>query len=192
MERYLHEFTTVHSSRRPKPNFKGIIQPTCCCFASGATSLSAQFLTGVDRKSKLSKDQNAYTYQIEIHLSFCQLAFFVRTMAEQPNDVAAVDSEAEKRETEEYIMVCTAATFLLGFNMGALMNVRPILLDEAIKLAGSTAVRSRFALIARHSPSPPTCGSAMDSKRTRPPKYLCYCHFRALHCTGWTNVTPIL
>lgn len=42
---------------------------------------------------------------------------------------------------EEYITVCAASFFLLAFNMGALMNVRPLVLLEALKLAGSTEVK---------------------------------------------------
>lgn len=48
----------------------------------------------------------------------------------------------DKAETEEYIMVCAASFFMLAFNMGALMNVRSLVLDEALKLAGSSTVRS--------------------------------------------------
>eukprot|EP00035_Acanthoeca_spectabilis_P003435 m.93259 g.93259 ORF g.93259 m.93259 type:complete len:428 (+) comp12123_c1_seq1:170-1453(+) len=44
----------------------------------------------------------------------------------------------DKAETEEYIMVCAASFFMLAFNMGALMNVRSLVLDEALKLAGSS------------------------------------------------------
>jgi hypothetical protein len=48
--------------------------------------------------------------------------------------------DKEDNDAQEYTAVCSAAFFMLAFNMGALMNIRPLVIDDAIKQAGSKQV----------------------------------------------------
>jgi hypothetical protein len=48
--------------------------------------------------------------------------------------------DKEDDDAQEYTAVCSAAFFMLAFNMGALMNIRPLVIDDAIKQAGSKQV----------------------------------------------------